>query len=196
MSNLGDASSADVRRAGNTVRDAANMWWIFLFSGSAWLLFSIIIFRFDWTSVSSISILFGIAMLAAGVEELFAAAGAERGWTIAYALLGIACIVIGIVAFVNPGGTFKALAAVISFYFIIKGAFTVVLALMSHGEQELWWLLLIVGLAELLLGFWAAGDFGHREILLLVWVGAVALARGLTQFLLAFRLRAVKHAHA
>ena len=196
MTNLGTASSADARRAGNTLRDAASMWWIFLVTGGAWLLFSIIIFRFDWTSVSSISILFGIAMLAAGVEELFAAAGAERGWTIAYALLGIACIVIGIVAFVNPGGTFKALAAVISFYFIIKGAFTVVLALMSHGEEELWWLVLIVGLAELLLGFWAAGDFGHRQILLVVWVGAVALARGLTQFLLAFRLRAVKHAGA
>jgi uncharacterized membrane protein HdeD (DUF308 family) len=188
-------TGAAARRAENTLRDAANMWWIFLILGGAWLLFSIVVFRFDWSSVSSISILFGIVMLAAGAEELFAAAGAGRGWTIGHGLLGIACIVIGIVAFVNPGGTVKALAGVMSFYFILKGLLTIVLALMSHGE-ELWWIVLVVGLAELLLGFWAAGDFGHRQILLVVWVGAAALARGLTQVLYAFRLRGLRQSAA
>jgi uncharacterized membrane protein HdeD (DUF308 family) len=197
VSNLGAASSADERRAADAISAAASLWWIFLILGCAWLLFSIVVFRFDWTTVSAISILFGIVMLAAGLEELFAAFGAGRGvgWSIARGLLGLAFVVIGIVAFVHPGGTFKALAAVISFYFILKGAFTIVLALMSHGE-ELWWLILVVGLAELLLGFWAAGDFGHRQALLVVWIGAAALARGLTQILYAFRLRGLKHAAA
>jgi uncharacterized membrane protein HdeD (DUF308 family) len=188
-------TGAAAQRAENTLRDAANMWWIFLILGGAWLIFSIVVFRFDWSSVSSISILFGIVMLAAGAEELFAAASADRGWTIGHGLLAIACIVIGIVAFVNPGGTVKALAGVMSFYFILKGLLTIVLALMSHGE-ELWWIVLAVGLAELLLGFWAAGDFGHRQILLVVWVGAAALARGLTQVLYAFRLRSLRQAAA
>ena len=40
--------------------------------GDPWLLFSVIVFRFDWTSVSSISILFGIVALFAGVNELVA----------------------------------------------------------------------------------------------------------------------------
>ncbi len=177
------------------MRDASGVWWIFLVTASAWLLFAIIVFRFDWTSVSSISILFGIVMLFAGIEELFTVGSVSGGWKIAYGLLGLAFIVLGIISFVHPGGTFKALAAVLSFYFIIKGMFTIVVALMNHGE-ELWWLVFLIGLAELLLGFWAAGDFGHREILLIVWVGAAALARALTMILLAFKLRGVKHATA
>jgi uncharacterized membrane protein HdeD (DUF308 family) len=188
-----DASSRAMREA--TVRDASDIWWSFLVTGAAWLLFAIIIFRFDWTSVSSISILFGIVLLCAGIEELFTVGSVSGGWKIAYGLLGLAFIVLGVVAFVHPGGTFKALAAVLSFYFIIKGMFTIVVALMNHGE-ELWWLVLLIGLAELLLGFWAAGDFGNREILLIVWVGAAALARALTMILLAFKLRGVKQATA
>jgi len=175
--------------------DASGVWWIFLVIGGGWLLLSVIVFRFDWTTASSISILFGIVMLAAGVEELVAAGSSDRGWTIAHAVLGVACLVLGIVSFVNPGGTFRALAGVMSFYFVIKGGFTVVRSLMSHGE-ELWWIGLLVGLAELLLGLWAAGDFGHRAILLIVWVGAAALARGITSILFALRLRRVAHAAA
>jgi uncharacterized membrane protein HdeD (DUF308 family) len=188
-------SSTHDRLRAQTARDASGVWWVFLIPAAIWFLFAIIVFRFDWSSVSSISILFGIVMIFAGIEELFTIGSTDGGWKIAYGLLGAAFIVIGIVAFVHPGGTFKALAAVLSFYFIIKGAFTVVVALMSHGE-DMWWLMLLIGLAELLLGFWAAGDFGNRQILLIVWVGAAALARGLTMTLLAFRLRGVKHASA
>src|SRR3954452_8558991 len=120
-------------RADRAMRDASGVWWIFLVTASAWLLFAIIVFRFDWTSVSYISILFGIVMLFAGIEELFTVGSVRGGWKIAYGLLGLAFIVLGIVAFVHPGGTFKALAAVLSFYFIIKGMFTIVVALMNHG---------------------------------------------------------------
>jgi len=53
----------------------------------------------------------------------------------------------------------------------------------------LWWLRMLIGIAELLLGFWAAGDFGHKTVLLLVWVGAAALTRGILDIAAAFRLR-------
>jgi uncharacterized membrane protein HdeD (DUF308 family) len=41
----------------------------------------------------------------------------------------------------------------------------------------------------ILLAFWAAGDFGHKAFLLVVWVGASALAHGVVQLVTAFRLR-------
>src|SRR3954464_5125236 len=169
--------------------EAARFWWLKLVSSACWLLLSVIIFRFDWTTVSAISILFGVVMLGAAVTEGISVFTSTGWWRLAYALLALAFVVIGIVSFVHPGGTFAALAGVMSFYFVIKGGFTVVRSLMSHGEA-LWWIGLLVGRAELLLGFWAAGDFGHRAILLVVWVGAAALARGITSILLAFRLRA------
>jgi len=166
----------------------ARLWWLYLVFAAGWLLFSIIIFRFDWTSVSSISILFGIAMLAFGATEFASVFGSTGGWRIAHALLALAFVVIGIVAFVNPGGTVSALGAVVSFYFIIKGFFDIVLALATLGVH-LWWLRLIAGIAEVLLGFWAAGNFGHSTVLLLVWIGAAALIRGITDIVAAFSLR-------
>ena len=41
----------------------------------------------------------------------------------------------------------------------------------------------------ILLAFWAAGDFGNKAFLLVVWVGASALAHGVLQLVTAFRLR-------
>jgi len=175
---------------------ATRLWWIFLVIGTAWLLFAILVFRFDWTSVKAISIVFGVVVLAAGIDEiLIAFSGGQSGWMIALRLvLAAAFIVIGVIAFIHPGNTFKALAAVMSFYFILKGAFTMIVALATRKEAELWWVALLLGLAELLIGFWAAGDFGHRQILLIVWVGVLALLRGISSIVFAFRVRDLREA--
>ncbi len=169
-------------------RDAASLWWIYLITGACWLVFAVLVFRFDWTTVSAISILFGVVMLAAGATELVGVFVTHGWWRVVSALLAVAFIAIGIVAFVHPGNTFAALAAVISFYFIIKGAFDIAFAL-ADRKVEHWWLRLVVGLAEILLGFWAAGYFGNAVILLVVWVGAVALTRGIVDIAAAFALR-------
>jgi uncharacterized membrane protein HdeD (DUF308 family) len=189
MTGVGIASSAELE---NQLSEGANIWWLFLVTGSLWILFSIIIFRFDWTTVSAISIVFGVVMIAAAVDELIAAF-ADRGWWRAARIgLAVAFAVIGVVAFVHPGNTFAALAAVMSFYFIIKGIFDIILAFAGWGAGGLAWLTLLIGIAELLIGFWAAGDFGNRVILLVVWVGVTALMRGISQFALAFTLRGLR----
>ena len=46
-----------------------------------------------------------------------------------------------------------------------------------------------IAAVEVLLGFWAAGDFGHKVILLVIWVGAAALTRGISEIVFAFQLR-------
>jgi uncharacterized membrane protein HdeD (DUF308 family) len=191
MSERGAATSKEIRETMEAMSEASRYWWILLVTGAAWLLFAIIIFRFDWSSVSAISILFGCALLAFGATEFFMIPGASGGWKIAHGLLGVLFIVIGVIAFIHPGNTFAALAAVLSFYFIVKGMFDIVVAFMRHGE-DLWWLQLLIGLAELLLGFWAAGNFGNKTILLIVWVGAAALIRGISQIVTAFAVRSFR----
>jgi uncharacterized membrane protein HdeD (DUF308 family) len=188
----------DDRQIVEAFQAATRLWWIFLVIGTLWLLFAIMVFRFDWRSVSAISIVFGVIMLAAALDEVLAAfAGGQSGWMVALRLVvAAALVVIGVIAFIHPGNTFAALAAVMSFYFIIKGAFTIVVAIATRKDAELWWLLLVVGFAELLLGFWAAGDFGHRQILLIVWVGAVAFARGISAIVFGFRVRDLREAAA
>jgi uncharacterized membrane protein HdeD (DUF308 family) len=193
MTDIGATSSAEVREAADALREGSQYWWILLITGTAWLLFAVIIFRFDWTSVSAISILFGCALLAAGASEFLMIPASSGGWKLARGLLGALFVVIGVIAFIHPGNTFSALAAVLSFYFIIKGAFDLAVAFARHGE-DLWWLQLLLGLAEIVLGFWAAGDFGRKTVLLLVWVGAAALIRGISQIIAAFTIRSFRTA--
>jgi uncharacterized membrane protein HdeD (DUF308 family) len=181
----------DVERS---FREAARLWWVFLVIGAGWLVFAMIVFRFDWRSVSAISILFGIVVIAAAIEELFAVvAGDRNAWArIGHALLALAFVVIGIVAFVHPGNTFSALAGVMSFYFVLKGTVDVGLAVALKREAGSWWLQLLVGVAEILIGFWAAGNFGHKTILLVAWVGALALTRGISAITFAFAARELR----
>jgi uncharacterized membrane protein HdeD (DUF308 family) len=180
------AMSAQERES---VAQAEGLWWLFLVIGILWLLFAIIIFRFDWTTVSSISILFGIAMIGAALTEVIAVFHASGWWRLAYVALALIFGVIAIVAFIHPGDTFRALAGVLSFYFIVKGAFDLIVGIARRSELDLWWATLLLGVAEILLGFWAAGDFGHRTILLVVWVGAAALTRGISEIATAFAVR-------
>lgn len=181
-------AATDIERS---FRAAARLWWVFLLIGVGWLMFALIVFRFDYRTVSAISILFGIVVLAAAVEELFSAFGSERrGWARAgHLLLGVAFLIIAIVAFIHPGNTFVALAAVISFYFVLRGSLNVGLAIASRGATDAWWVLLLVGIGEILIGFWAAGDFGHKAFLLVIWVGVLALTRGLSAITFAFAAR-------
>jgi uncharacterized membrane protein HdeD (DUF308 family) len=51
-----------------------------------------------------------------------------------------------------------------------------------------WWVQALTGLVELSLGFWAAGYWDRSATLLVAFVGAMALLRGINEIVLAFRL--------
>jgi uncharacterized membrane protein HdeD (DUF308 family) len=170
------------------VREAGRWWWMFVVSGLAWLLVAVIIFRFDYASVAAIAVLFGILAIFAGLNELAMTALVSRGWKLVHGAVGAIFIVIGVVAFFKPGGTFVALAAVMSFFFVIKGTFDVVVSVLTREVSPMWWLQLGIGIAELLLGFWAAGSWRNSAVVLVAWAGAMALTRGMTELVIAFRL--------
>ncbi len=168
---------------------ASRNWWLLLITGVAWILLSIIIFRFNYSSVHAISVLFGVLVLATAANEVFVAALSSGGRSVLHLLLAVLFTVTGIVAFVHPGDTFVSLAAVVSFYLIFRGTFDIVTAMSDSSRASGWWLQLVAGMAELLLGFWAAGSWGLSTIVLVSWVGAAALLHGIVEIAGAFRLR-------
>lgn len=163
-------------------------WWAVLLTGIAWIAVAAIIFRFDYGSVAAISLLFGWVAIAVGVSELFVTAMTQGWWRILTGLLGVIFIVVGVVAFFQPGGTFVGLAAVISFYFVFAGSWNLVTALWTRAANMAWWVQALSGLIELGLGFWAAGYWDRSATLLVAFVGATALLRGINEIVLAFRL--------
>jgi uncharacterized membrane protein HdeD (DUF308 family) len=169
-------------------------WWVFLLTGIGWMLVSLIVLRFDYTSVSAISILFGFIAIAAGVFEIGVTVIADGWWKLLHGVLAVIFIVAGIMAFIHPGNTFAALAAVFSFFLIFAGTFDIIEAISVRHDVDIWWVQLIGGIIELALGFWAAGYYGRSAVLLIAWVAAFAIIRGVMNIVLAFRVREVQHA--
>lgn len=171
-------------------------WWLLLITGAAWIVVGIILLRFDYTSVNAVAILFGVVALFAGAFEVMAVFLVAGWWKLLSGLLAFVFIVAGIVAFIHPGNTFLALAAVFSFILVFAGTFDLITAISARHEVEVWWLQLIGGIIEIALGFWAAGYYGRSAVLLIAWVAAFAIIRGVRELIMAFRIRDVQHAVA
>jgi uncharacterized membrane protein HdeD (DUF308 family) len=180
--------------AARAIGRALPPWWLFLITGVGWTLVALILLRFDYTSVSAISILFGFIAIAAGVLEIGMLLISPGWWKVLNGLLALVFIVAGIVAFIHPGNTFAALAAVFSFFLIFAGTFDIIWSIASRHEMDVWWLQLIGGIIELALGFWAAGYYGRSAVLLVAWVAAFAIIRGVRDIVFAFRVHALQHA--
>ena len=174
--------------------DALPPWWLLLLTGIGWILVGLILLRFNYTSVHAISLLFGIVAIAAGVLEIGVIFIVRGWWKLLNAVLALAFIAAGVVALIHPGNTFQALAAVFSFFLIFAGTFDIIQSIAARKEVDIWWLQLIGGIIELFLGFWAAGYYGRSAVLLIAWVAAFTLIRGVRDLVLAFRVRELQHA--
>lgn len=164
------------------------LWWVPLVTGSLWVILALIVFQFDYTTVSALSILLGTVCMAAALFEAVVAAGAHGWWRVTHIVLALVFAAIGVAAYAHPQNTFKALASIFAFYLFLRGIFDIIIALFAR-PAPLWWVGLVSGVVLIALAFWAAGDFGHKAFLLVVWVGASALAHGVVQIVTAFRLR-------
>jgi uncharacterized membrane protein HdeD (DUF308 family) len=191
MSSVAAGVESSVERA---VGRALPPWWLFLVTGIGWMIVGLILLRFDYTSVHAISLLFGFVAIAAGVMEVVMVFVVPGWWKLLNGVLAVAFLVAGVVAFVHPGNTFVALAAVFSFFLLFAGSFDIIQAIAARDEVSAWWLQLVGGIIEIFLAFWAAGDYGRSTVLLIAWVCAFALIRGVRDIVYAFRVRELQHA--
>jgi len=174
------------------LEEASDRWWIFLITGIAWLVFALIVFQWDYASVAAISYLFGVVAIVIGVNEFMAIPLSTTGWKWVHGLLGVLFIIAGIYALIHPYDTFQTLAMLVGLVLLVKGIYDVTVAFITKAEFELWWLQLLLGIVEILLAFWVAGDFRSKAILLVAYVGIVALARGITELFFAFKLKGLR----
>ena len=92
----------------------------------------------------------------------------------------------------HPHNAFSTFAGLIGIFLLIKGIFDLTVAFVTKDQFELWWLQLVVGIIEILLAFWVAGSFRNKVILLVAYVGIIALSRGITELFLAFKLKGLR----
>jgi uncharacterized membrane protein HdeD (DUF308 family) len=170
------------------LRAFTDKWWLVLILGIVWIIFAWIVLSFDFNTVLAIAVFAGVSFIFSGISEFFYASMVDD-WKWLWILLGVISIIAGIIALVWPGQTFLVLAAIIGWYLMFRGVFDLVTAIMTKDVNDMWWLGLIAGILQIGIGFWAIGYEGRSIALLVVWVGAYALMKGLMDIFLAFRLR-------
>jgi uncharacterized membrane protein HdeD (DUF308 family) len=167
----------------------ADQWWLFMLTGLMWLVVALLVFRWSYTTVYAVSFLFGVVALIAGVNELAEIAVSTPGWKVVRGILGLLFVVAGIWALFRPHNAFTTLAALIGFFLLCKGVFDLLVVFIAKEEFDVWWFQLLMGIIEILLAFWVAGSFEKKVILLVVYVGIIALTRGISEIILALKLK-------
>ena len=80
------------------------------------------------------------------------------------------------------------ISVVLAWFLVFKGIVDIIAAFSNHGRPW-WWVTLILGILELLLGIWAAGYPGRSLIVFVNLVGIYAIFYGFTELFAAFDLR-------
>lgn len=158
-----------------------------LVTGILWILLGMFVLQAHYDSAVAIGYLVGIWLIFGGVAEVMQAALVE-GWKWLHILVGVLFVIGGVAALTTPFQTFTVLASLIGLFLILKGTFDFAIALTVRHELDLWWMTLIAGIVEILLGIWAMGYPGRSAALLIVWVGVGAIVRGIAEIISAFRV--------
>jgi uncharacterized membrane protein HdeD (DUF308 family) len=175
----------------DAVRGLAGGWWLFLILGVLWILFGMFVLSYNVGSLLALAVFAGVTFIGTGITQILGASRAES-WRWLYLVGGVLSILAGIVAFVWPGKTLLVISEILAWFLVFKGIVDVVGALASIGRAW-WWVTLIVGILELLLGIWAAGYPGRSLFVFVNLVGIYAMFYGFGEIFAAFDLRRLDH---
>jgi uncharacterized membrane protein HdeD (DUF308 family) len=172
-------------------------WGWYLAAGIAWLIFAFFVLSFNYRTVWAVALFFGIGFIIGGIMEL-AVAMVAPGWRWLHILFGVVAIIAGFMALIWPGQTLLVLGAIVGWLLLAYGIIDIVFAFMSRGIDDMWWLTLITGILAIIIGFWAISPDAttvqnyRGVVLVVVWVGAAAILRGISDIIVGFRLHSAR----
>ncbi|HET8948940.1 MAG TPA: DUF308 domain-containing protein [Solirubrobacteraceae bacterium] len=178
-----------VREPPGAGRDLARFWWLWLVTGIAWIAAALVVLQFDGASVTTVGVIVGILFAVSSAQQFVMAALAESlRWL--WAIFGVLFAAAAIICFINPEGTFVALADILGFLFLTVGVWWTIRAFLVRAAESTWWIDLVAGIMMLVMAFWTSGQFFiEKAYTLLVFAGIWALMHGITDIVGAFRVR-------
>jgi uncharacterized membrane protein HdeD (DUF308 family) len=162
--------------------------WGFLAAGCAWIVASLLVLAFDERSVRVVGVMIGFVLMLAAATQ-FVEVIVAPSWKWAHGAVAVVMILAGSAAFSSPLQTVRALSLLVGVALVVKGAVSAAQCLARRDHIVWWGLSLGLALGEVVVGLWAIGYPGRSLTLLLVWVGAAAMLRGVEQIVLAFNPR-------
>ena len=170
----------------------AKNWWVFVIRGILAILFGIGAFVVPGVTLAALVIMYGAYVLADGIIAAVAAFGSRRagdGFPWSVFIVGVAGILAGLVTFIYPGLTALVLLYLIGAWHIVRGAFEIVTAIRLRQEIQGEGWLILGGIASVVFGLFLYARPGAGAVALLWLIGAFAIAFGIIEILLAFKLK-------
>ena len=170
----------------------AGLWWMWIVFGILWTVAALVILQENDPGVAeaTVGLIVGIMFLVTAFQNLVIASLIEGGVKWLFGIFGVVFIAAGIVALANPQETFRAIADVLGFLFLIVGVFWIIEAFAMRAGNDLWWMGLIAGILMVVLAFITSGQlFWEKQQLLLLFAGIWALMAGITDFVRAWQIK-------
>jgi uncharacterized membrane protein HdeD (DUF308 family) len=163
-------------------------WWWFLLLGILWTLFGMFVLSYRVGSVTAVAAFVGAAFLFGGITQLGLAMLAPGAWRWLNIIVGILALIAGVITLVWPAITLYVVSIFLAWYLIVFGIIHFVNAL-AGPKLAWWWTNLLLGIAEFVLGVWAARSWERSLLTLVTLVGVWAIFHGVSQIIGAFTLR-------
>ena len=174
---------------GQLTHDAAEQlsrnWTALLFNGLVLIVAGVLIWSIDW-SVESLSTFIGALFIFEGLWVMLTAGISVRAANFVTGLLSVAA---GVVIIVWPKVSITVLGIFLGAWLIVIGTISISGAFAARRVLPGWWLLLLLGLAEVPLGVLALADPGGTLAALITVGGIWAVVIGTMRVILAFELR-------
>jgi uncharacterized membrane protein HdeD (DUF308 family) len=168
------------------------VWWLYLVTGIAWVFYGLFVLSLRPGSVASLAWFAGFAFIFGGFSQFIIAQRVDS-WRWLFYVGGVIAILAGILAFAWPGKTLVVLAVFIAWYLVIGGIFSVISAFVGP-KRDWWWMGIIVGLLQFVLGVWAIGSPGRELLLMVNLIGIYMIFFGVSEIFAAFSVRSGRDA--
>jgi uncharacterized membrane protein HdeD (DUF308 family) len=170
-------------------RDAAEKlarnWTTLLLNGLVLIVAGVLIWSIDW-SVRSLSTFIGALFIFEGLWIMLTAGISFRAGNFLTGLLSVAA---GIVIIAWPKPSLIVLGIFLGSWLIVVGTISISGAFAARRLLPDWWLLLILGVSEVILGVLALADPGATLAALITVGGIWAVVIGAMRVVLAFQIR-------
>ncbi|HEY5531789.1 MAG TPA: DUF308 domain-containing protein [Candidatus Anoxymicrobiaceae bacterium] len=167
-------------------------WWSFLLRGIAAFIFGIIILAWPGSTTKVLVFVFGLFVLVAGIAAFaatYAEVKREESFFVSL-LIGIVCVVIGIMTMARPGAATVTVLYLIAAWAIIYGFMIIVSGFEApKGDANVKWLLVLTGVLSIILGIILIALPGLSVLSIVLLVGIYALIQGVLLAVVSLRTR-------
>jgi uncharacterized membrane protein HdeD (DUF308 family) len=168
-------------------QQVARNWWVLLLNGALLIVAGFLIFSIDWT-IRSLATFIGVLFIFQGLSEALTT-GIDARVRRANVITGLLSIATGVVVIVWPGPGLLALGIILGAWLIVMGTIAITGSFAARRIIPDWWLVLLLGLAEVALGVLALANPGATLAAIITVGGIWAVVVGVMRIVLSFQVK-------